>query len=338
MEQPAILVTGGCGYIGSHTIVDLLQHGFRVVCLDNNARSGTSLLEGIASITGTRVVHERVDLCDFNALRAVFERHRFSGVIHFAAFKAVDESVREPLLYFHNNLSSLVNILRCCEDFGVQDFVFSSSCSVYGNADEIPVKETTPRKEAESPYALTKQMGEDIIMKMAVASSMRFVLLRYFNPAGAHPGNQMGEIPYGPPANLVPVITRFAAGKIAALRVFGTDYPTRDGSCMRDFIHVCDIASAHTLALQNLQDGKNKTNCEIFNLGTGNGVTVLETIHAFEKVTGKQLAYQLADRRPGDVIAIYANNEKARQELGWIPRYNLEDIMRTAWQWEQQLP
>ena len=332
-----ILVTGGCGYIGSHTIVDLVENGYEVISVDNNSRSTTRLLEGVQKIAGREVTNYKTDLCNWEETRKLFERHPIDGIIHFAAFKSVDESVQHPLLYFQNNLVSQVNILRCAEEFKVPHFVFSSSCSVYGNADVIPVTEETPLKKAESPYGRTKQIGEDMIMDIAKISAAKFVLLRYFNPAGAHPSAIIGEVPFGRPSNLVPAITQFAAGKIPALKVYGTDYDTRDGSCIRDFIHVSDIAHAHTLAIDYLASKKTASNCEILNLGTGNGVTVLEAIHAFEKVTGKKLDYSLADRRPGDVVAVYANNNKAKQLLNWIPRYNLDDMMRTAWQWEQVL-
>lgn len=332
-----ILVTGGCGYIGSHTVVDLISNGYDVISVDNNSRSGKTLLDGAATITGKAIVNYEADVCQYGAIRAIFEKHKIDGIIHFAAFKSVDESVQQPLLYFQNNLVSQINILRCCEEFGVPNFVFSSSCSVYGNADVIPVTEETILKKAESPYGRTKQIGEDMVHDIAKVSKSNFILLRYFNPAGAHPSAIIGEVPYGRPSNLVPAITQFATGKLPQLKVFGTDYDTRDGSCIRDFVHVCDIAHAHTLAMKNLVDGKNSSNCETYNLGTGNGVTVLETINAFETVSGKKLDYKLDGRRPGDVVAVYANNDKARTQLGWVPAYNLEDIMRTAWDWEQKL-
>jgi UDP-glucose 4-epimerase len=332
----SILVTGGCGYIGSHTIVDLIQNGYEVVCVDNHSRSGNVLIEGAKTITGKHFVNYNVDLCDYDALYAIFKEHEFDGIIHFAAFKSVDESVQFPLLYFQNNLVSQINILRCCEEFNISNFVFSSSCSVYGNADVIPVTEETDLKKAESPYGRTKQIGEDMIRDIARVSKHNFVLLRYFNPAGAHPSGIIGEVPHGRPSNLVPAITQFAIGKLPQLKVFGTDYDTRDGSCIRDFVHVCDIAHAHTLAINYLKEKRNMTNCELFNLGTGNGVTVLESIQAFEKVTGKKLEYKIDDRRPGDVVAVYANNDKAKKLLNWIPQYNIEEIMKSAWAWEQR--
>jgi UDP-glucose 4-epimerase len=336
--MPKIIVTGGCGYIGAHTIVDLLENGYEVISVDDNSRSTTYLLNGIEKLTGTRIKNYKVDLCDYNDTRAVFQENiDISGIIHFAAYKAVGESVAEPLMYFENNLFSLVNLLKCADEFKVPHFVFSSSCTVYGNPDSIPVTEESPVKPAESPYGLTKQMGEQIILETAKQIDTRFILLRYFNPVGAHPSNMLGELPLGKPANLVPAITQTAIGKIPQMQVWGSDYPTRDGSCLRDYIHVSDIAHAHTLALQYLVQERNKTNCDIFNLGSGNGVTVLEAIHAFEKVSGQKLNYVLGPRRQGDVIAIYANNEKAVRELKWKLKYDLDTMMKTAWDWELKI-
>lgn len=333
-----VLVTGGCGYIGSHTIVDLINNGFDVVSVDSNIRSSTQLLDGVEKITGKKVRNYKVDLCNLEDTHAVFHENRdIVGVIHFAALKTVPESVAEPLLYFQNNLTSLVNVLKCVKEFNVPNLVFSSSCSVYGNTTALPVVEETPLGEAQSPYARTKQMGEQIIEDYSRVNDTQSILLRYFNPVGAHPSALIGELPLGRPDNLVPVITQTAIGKIPKLTVFGHDFDTRDGSCIRDYIHVLDIANAHTKALQYLIDQKNKTNCEVFNLGTGNGVTVLEAIKAFEKISGVKLNYELGPRRPGDVIAIYANNAKAKQLLGWEPAIGIEDMMRTAWQWEVAL-
>ncbi len=333
-----ILVTGGCGYIGSHTITDLIENGFDVISVDNNSRSTTHLLEGIEKITGKKVKNYKVDLCVFDDVNAVFEENPdIVGVIHFAAYKAVGESVEKPLLYFENNLVSLINLLKCVAAFRVPYFVFSSSCTVYGNPDSIPVTEETPTKQAESPYGYTKQMGEQIITEFAKANGTKSVLLRYFNPAGAHPSTLIGEMPLDKPQNLVPVITQSAIGKLPGITVFGDQYDTRDGSCVRDFIHVCDLAHAHTLALQYLLDGKPAGVTDVFNLGTGSGITVLEAIKTFETATGVAANYKIGPNRPGDVIAIYANNDKAKKELGWNPQYTLEDIMKTAWKWEQQL-
>jgi len=333
-----ILVTGGSGYIGSHTVVDLMENGFDVISVDNNSRSSPRILEGAEKITGKKVKNYKVDLCNFDDTFAIFQENEdIVGIIHFAAYKAVGESVEQPLMYFENNLVSLINLLKCTQEFKVPYFVFSSSCTVYGNPDEIPVTEKTPPKPAESPYGYTKQMGEQIINEFTKANAVQSILLRYFNPVGAHPSNQIGELPIGRPANLVPAITQTAIGKLPQMKVFGNDYPTRDGSCIRDFIHVCDIAHAHTLALEYLIEGKSDKVCEVFNLGTGNGVSVLEAINMFEKVSGVKLNYAIAPRRPGDVVAIYANNDYARNKLGWTIKYSLEDMMATAWKWEQRL-
>ena len=333
-----ILVTGGCGYIGSHTIVDLLQNGFDAISVDNNSRSTPTLLEGIQKITGRSIKNYKVNLCNYDETFAIFhENPEIQGIIHFAAYKAVGESVQQPLIYFENNLFSLINILKCVKEFSIPNFIFSSSCTVYGNPDEIPVTEATPPKPAESPYGYTKQMGEQIVNETAKIVPVQSILLRYFNPVGAHPSTHIGEIPLGKPANLIPAITQTAIGKLPKMQVYGNDYPTRDGSCIRDYIHVSDISHAHTLALQYLMKHKNKLPCEVFNLGTGNGITVLEAIHAFEKVSGKKLNYSVGPRRPGDIVAIYANNELARKALNWNPQFSLEDMMLTAWKWEQKL-
>ncbi|WP_018627686.1 UDP-glucose 4-epimerase GalE [Niabella aurantiaca] len=333
-----ILVTGGCGYIGSHTIVDLIENGYEVISVDNNSRSQPFVLENVGKITGKNVKNYKVDLCNFDDTHAIFEENPdITGIIHFAAYKAVGESVEMPLVYYENNLNSLINILKCARDFGTPYFVFSSSCTVYGNPDKIPVVETTPTKPAESPYGATKQMGEQILTDFAKVYDANVIALRYFNPVGAHPSIRIGELPIGRPQNLVPAITQTAIGKLPKMTVYGADYDTRDGSCLRDFIHVSDIAHAHTLAIKYLEGTKNKSNYEIFNLGTGNGVTVLEAIQSFEKVSGVKLNYEIGPRRPGDVIAIYANNDHAVKSLGWEIRYGLDDMMRTAWEWEQKL-
>ena len=331
-----ILVTGGCGYIGSHTLTDLLENGFEVVSVDNQSRSIPGVLKGVETITGTKVQNYDIDLCDYSATRSIFEDHPdIEGIIHFAAFKAVGESVAHPLLYYRNNLVSLINLLECVREFGVRHFVFSSSCTVYGNVTQLPVTENSPIPKAESPYGNTKQISEDIIRDFAKVTDVNYSLLRYFNPVGAHTSALIGEM-QEKPQNLVPVITQTAAGKREQVTVFGGDYDTRDGSCVRDYIHVMDIAHAHTLAFQFMQQGKNVSNVEIFNLGLGEGVTVLEAIKAFEKVSGLPLNYHVGDRRPGDVVKIYADNTRARKLLGWQPKYTIEDMMRTAWQWEQK--
>lgn len=333
-----ILVTGGCGYIGAHTILDLIENGFEPVCIDNNSRSTTALLEGIKAITGVSVKNYKVDLCNFDDTYAVFQENiDIKGIIHFAAFKAVGESVELPLLYFENNLTSLINILKCAKEFNVPNFIFSSSCTVYGTPDEIPVTEQTPQKPAESPYGATKQMGEEIVREITKSGDLQGILLRYFNPVGAHPSSLIGELPLGKPQNLVPAITQTAIGKLPQMIVYGDDYSTRDGSCIRDYIHVCDIAHAHILALQYLIEKRNSSPCEIFNLGTGNGITVLEVIHSFEKVSGVKLNYKIGPRRPGDIIAIYANNSFAKKQLNWQPKYSLDEMMSTAWKWELKL-
>lgn len=330
-----ILVTGGCGFIGSHTVVDLIENGFDVISIDDNSRSTTYLLDGIEKITGKKLKNYKVDLKNFDETLAVFQENPdIAGVIHFAAYKAVGESVEKPLDYFENNMFSLINLLKCVKEFKIDNFVFSSSCTVYGNPDAIPVTEKTPTKKAESPYGATKQMGEQVIEEFSRAYQFNTILLRYFNPVGAHPTAYIGELPLGKPLNLVPVITQTAIGKLPQMNVFGDDYDTRDGSCVRDFIHVCDIAHAHTLAIQFLMDKRNTSKCEVFNLGTGNGVTVLEAIHSFEKVSGQKLNYKISPRRPGDVVAIYANNAHAVETLKWDIKYDLDEMMRTAWKWE----
>lgn len=333
-----ILVTGGCGYIGSHTIVDLVENGYDVISVDNNSRSSPRIFDGINKITDKTVKNYKVDLCNFDETHTVFQENTdIGGIIHFAAFKSVAESVKNPLLYFENNLGSLINLLKCVQEFKIPYFVFSSSCTVYGNPDEIPVTESSLPKPAESPYGYTKQMSEQIINEFAKSSGTECILLRYFNPVGAHPTIEIGEMPVGLPENLVPAITQTAIGRLSKMNLHGIDYPTRDGSCIRDYVHVCDIANAHTLSLKYLEEGKNSTLCEVFNLGTGTGVTVLEAIQAFEKVSGVSLNYETGPRRPGDVIAIYANNDLAKELLGWKPKYSLEDMMTTAWKWEQKL-
>lgn len=334
-----VIVTGGTGYIGSHTIIDLINNGFDVVCIDNLSRSKKYALDAITAITGKQPIFYQIDLCDKDATLQVINEHKDAiGIIHFAALKSVGESVNEPLLYYANNIDSLLNVLMAIQLYNIPNFVFSSSCSVYGNADELPVTEETPIKNAESPYAHTKQIGEDIIRNFSkVNSTKQNILLRYFNPVGAHPSALNGEIPIEKPNNLVPYITQTAIGKLQQLTVFGDDYDTRDGSCIRDYIHVCDIAHAHTLALQFLIDKKNEKNCEVFNLGTGNGMSVLEAIHAFEKVSGKKLNYTIGARRAGDVVTVYADNTKAATQLNWKCQYSLEDAMLSAWNWELKM-
>ncbi len=333
-----ILVTGGCGYIGGHTIVDLLANGFDVISVDDLSNGSLEMLKGIEKIAGRPVKNYRVNLCDLEDTEAIFiENPDIEGIIHFAAYKSVGESVDEPLKYYHNNIQSLVNVLECAQDFNVFNFVFSSSCSVYGNPDKLPVDESTPMAKAESPYAHTKQIGEGICENVArVWEEGSVSLLRYFNPVGAHPSAIIGER-QETPENLVPVITQTAIGKRPSMTVNGNDYDTRDGSCIRDYIHVMDIANAHTRALQYMINGDNERNCEVFNLGTGNGVSVLEMITAFEKVSGEKLDYKIGPRRAGDVVSVYANNDKAKKLLGWNCKYDLDQMMDTAWRWEQAM-
>jgi len=338
LSMAKILVTGGCGYIGSHTIVDLLENGYEVISIDDQSRSTPYPLTGIQLITGKRVKNYKVDLKNFDETLAVFQENPdITGVIHFAAYKAVGESVEHPILYYENNIGSLISVLKCVREFHIPHFVFSSSCTVYGNPDRFPVTEQTPLQMAASPYGATKQMGEQILRDFAHSSDTHVILLRYFNPVGAHPSCLIGELPLGKPQNLVPVITQTAIGKLPKMMVYGKDYRTRDGSCIRDYIHVSDIAHAHTLSIDYLLANKNSDTSEVFNLGTGNGISVLEAIQMFEKVSGLSLNYEIGPRRAGDIEAIYANNEKAIQQLGWTIRYDLEQMMQTAWAWEQKI-
>lgn len=333
-----ILVTGGCGYIGGHTIVDLVNNGFDVISVDDLSRGSLRMLGGVEEILGTQIKNYKVDLTNLDDTQAIFiENPDIIGIIHFAAFKSVNESVLQPLMYYRNNLNSLVNILQCAKDYQVPNIVFSSSCSVYGNATSLPVHELTPLAVAESPYAFTKQIGEVICQDFVKQNEgISISLLRYFNPVGAHTTAIIGEL-NDKPENLVPVITQTAIGKRTDMTVFGNDYDTRDGSCIRDYIHVMDIANAHTKSLQYMIAGRNKNACEVFNLGSGNGVTVLELIQAFEQVSGRKLNYHVGPRRAGDVIAVYADNSKARNLLGWETQFDLNQMMDTAWRWEQKL-
>ena len=332
-----ILVTGGAGYIGSHTIVDLIENDFEVISADNFANATNDTFKGIKKATGKKVKNYNIDLCDWSDVKKIFKQNtNIQGIIHFAALKSVGESVEKPLEYYQNNINSLANILRAAKKYNVLNVIFSSSCSVYGNTKKLPVTEKTPLQETESPYAFTKVIGERMMQDfIKVNPDKKAILLRYFNPAGAHPSNFIGES--SPKMlNLVPVITACAVGKIPELNVFGNDYDTRDGSCVRDYIHVCDLANAHTLALQKCISGSLSKSCEIINLGIGEGVTVLEAINAFEKISETKLNYKIEGRRAGDVVAVYADNTKAKTQLGWKPKYNIEDIMRTAWAWEQR--
>jgi UDP-glucose 4-epimerase len=330
-----ILVTGGTGYIGSHTIIDLIDNGYDVVSIDNGFNSDKSSLDAIKKITGKQIKHYTMDLCDFVELDEIFTKEKFDGVIHFAALKAVGESMEIPFTYFINNLNSTINTAELAVKHGVKAFIFSSSCTVYGDVTTSPVTEETPWQEAASVYGRTKQMGEQILKDISALYDMRIILLRYFNPAGAHPSGSLGESPKNVAQNLVPVITETAIGKRESMKVFGTDYDTRDGSCVRDYIHVMDLAHAHTLALSHVLANKQLQKIGIYNLGIGEGVTVLEAINAFEKNTGVKLNYEIAPRRHGDVAAIFSNYAKAKTQLGWSPKYDISDIMQTAWLWEK---
>lgn len=333
-----ILVTGGSGYIGSHTIIELLNKGFDVVSVDNQSNSSLAAYDNIKKITGKDVKHYTVNMCNINALRVVFQHHSFAGVIHFAAYKAVGESVENPLKYYTNNISSLANVLALCKEFEVNSFIFSSSCSVYGNVEKLPVDENNPLPKAESPYAYTKQIGEIMLQDVCKANKeFNTIALRYFNPVGAHPSGFNGESSINKPSNLVPIITGVAIGKFPQLVVHGGDYPTRDGTCIRDYIHVSDIANAHVLAIDYLIKNKNKNNYDVFNLGTGNGVSVLEAINAFEKVSGQKLNYKIGPRRDGDVIAVYSDCTKVQKELNWKCEHDIESMMATAWEWEKNM-
>ncbi len=335
-----ILITGGAGYIGSHTIIDLIENKFtNLISVDNFSNSTPQTFDRIKQITGQQIKNYSIDLCQLSDTEKIFEENPdISGIIHFAAFKAVGESVEKPLLYYHNNIESLVNILKCAEKFQVPHIIFSSSCSVYGNIETLPVTENTPLPKAESPYAYTKQIGERILQDFLRAyPNHKAIALRYFNPVGAHMSGKIGEVPVGTPNNLVPFITQTAIGIREKLTIFGNDYPTPDGTCIRDYIHVSDIAHAHVLALQKLMNNPGFPAYDVINLGTGKGVSVKEAVDAFEKVTGVKLNYQYGPRRAGDAIAIYANNQKAREVLGWEPQYTLNDMMQSAWEWEKNM-
>lgn len=340
MSKETILVTGGAGYIGSHTIVALLDlTDYNVVSADNYSNSSASTYDRIEQVTGKRIAFLDADLSRKENVERVFAAFpQITGIIHFAAFKSVPESVAHPEMYYRNNLDSLNNVIETGKRYNLKNVIFSSSCSVYGNIDQLPVKETTPLSKAESPYAETKLLGEQIMEKeFATSKTRKGISLRYFNPVGAHESGLLGELPNQRPNNLVPVITQTAIGKIPFMNVFGSDYPTRDGTCIRDYIHVCDIAEAHVLALKRLIDDPSAPSYDVFNLGSGNGVTVLEAIRAFEKVSGVQLNYHLVNRRAGDVIAIYSDSSKAYRILKWNARRSLEEMMATAWKWEQHL-
>ncbi|WP_299110737.1 UDP-glucose 4-epimerase GalE [uncultured Winogradskyella sp.] len=334
-----ILVTGGLGFIGSHTVVELQNEGYEVVIIDNLSNSSVEVLDGITAITGTKPYFEKLDLKIKGDVQSFFKKHNdIAGVIHFAASKAVGESVNNPLMYYENNINTLVYVLQEMKQLNSQNFIFSSSCTVYGQADELPITENAPVKLAESPYGNTKQIGEEIIKDTCkVNKNFNSIALRYFNPIGAHPSTKIGELPIGVPQNLVPFITQTAIGMREQLLVFGGDYPTRDGTCIRDYIHVVDLAKAHVVALQRLLSGKNNSNFEFFNLGTGKGSSVLEAIKSFESVWGKKLNYKVVGRRSGDVISAYADTNKVNNVLGWKTKLTLDDAMESAWKWEQKI-
>lgn len=332
-----ILVTGGAGFIGSHTVVALLEKGYNPVIVDDFRNSDERAVLGIKEITGKQVKVHAIDVTDKAALRGVFDAYDFVGIIHFAAYKAVGESVEKPLMYYHNNLVSLINCVELCQEFDVSNFVFSSSCTVYGEPDEVVVKETTPVKPANAPYGQTKQICEQLLKDVhASGSSLKVLCLRYFNPIGAHPSGMIGELPLGVPNNLVPYVTQTAIGKLEKLTVFGDDYNTKDGSCTRDYIHVMDLADAHLNGLEWLSN-QGKSTFDVVNVGTGQGASVLEIIHTFEKVTGTKLNWGIGPRREGDVSQIYADPTLAENLLNWKAKRSLEESLKDAWNWEQKL-
>lgn len=333
-----ILVTGGLGFIGSHTIVELQNQGFDVVAIDNLSNSSLSVLEGIEKITSKKLIFEQLDLRDKLDVQNFFKLNDdISGVIHFAASKAVGESVENPLLYYENNINTLVYILQELQKKESANFIFSSSCTVYGQAEKMPITENAPIQPAISPYGNTKQIGEEIIAEVCKVSNINSILLRYFNPIGSHPSAEIGELPIGVPQNLVPFITQTGIGLRKELSVYGNDYPTPDGTCIRDYIHVVDLAKAHVIAMQRLLNKNNLEKVEIFNLGTGTGSSVLEVIAAFEKVSNLKLEHKIVDRREGDVISAYANTDKANTILGWKSESTLENALESAWKWEKKL-
>lgn len=333
-----ILVTGGTGYIGSHTVVELQQAGYQVVIVDNLSNSSVDVLEGITRITGIRPDFEKLDCTNMDALEALFKKHTFDGIIHFAASKAVGESVQKPLLYYHNNLVSLINLLELMPRYSVKGIVFSSSCTVYGEPDVNPIDERAPIKPATSPYGNTKQINEEIIQDFVHSGApIKSIILRYFNPIGAHPSAEIGELPIGVPQNLVPFITQTGIGIRKELSVFGDDYDTPDGSCIRDFINVVDLARAHVISIDRMLGNASNEPVEIFNLGTGTGLSVLELIKVFEDVSGVPLNYKIVGRREGDIEQIWAQPDKANNVLGWKAKETIHDTMASAWKWQQRL-
>lgn len=332
-----VLVTGGLGYIGSHTVVALQEAGFEVLVIDDLSNAELEVVERIEKITGILPHFEQIDLREKKSVTDFFDRNKMDGIIHFAASKAVGESVENPLLYYENNLNTLIYLLQQCDSHKITNFIFSSSCTIYGEPDNLPVTENAPIKLALSPYGNTKQISEEIIFDSCAASALQSISLRYFNPIGAHESAEIGELPKGIPQNLVPFITQTAAGLRDELSVFGDDYPTKDGSCIRDYVHVVDLANAHVVALQRLFSEENLLNYEVFNLGTGKGNSVLEVVHAFEKVTGEKLNYKIVGRRHGDVVSVYADTTKANEILGWKTQRTMEEALASAWKWEKKL-
>ena len=333
-----VLVTGGLGFIGSHTVVELQNEGFEVVIIDNLSNSSEEVLKGIVAISGKTPLFEKMDLRDKASVQSFFKKHNdVAGVIHFAASKAVGESVENPLLYYENNINALVYILQELQQKTEANFIFSSSCTVYGQAEKMPITEDASVQVAMSPYGNTKQIGEEIITDVVKVTNVNAILLRYFNPIGAHPSAEIGELPIGVPQNLVPFITQTGIGLRKELSVYGDDYPTPDGTCIRDYIHVVDLAKAHVVALQRLINKKNLAKVETFNLGTGTGSSVLEVIQAFEKVSGQKLPYKIVARREGDITSAYANTDKANTVLGWKAQSTLEQALASAWKWEQKI-
>ena len=334
-----ILVTGGTGYIGSHTAVELQNAGYEVIIIDNLSNSSLEVLDGIEKITGIRPAFEQFDLIEKDKVDAFFTKYpNIEAIIHFAAFKAVGESVAKPLMYYRNNLVSLMNLLDAMDRFNVPGLVFSSSCTVYGQPEKLPVTEEAPILKANSPYGNTKQVSEEIIQDTLIACpKLKAIALRYFNPVGAHPSASIGELPLGVPQNLVPFITQTAAGLRQQLSVFGGDYNTPDGTAVRDYIHVVDLAKAHVVAVSRLVEAKGKKQFEVFNLGTGNGLSVLDVIHSFQKVSGQKLNYKIVERRPGDVEKVYADTAFANEELGWKAKSSVDDILASAWKWEKKI-
>lgn len=337
MTRKTVLVTGGLGYIGSHTVVELINDGFETVIVDNLSNSEKFMLDRIESITKSRPVFYEKDLCDENALREIFATHKIDVVIHFAASKSVGESVKKPLLYFRNNIISLLNVLQYMQDSKVKNLIFSSSATVYGQPEILPATESTPFQKALSAYGSTKQIGEEILEKVTAAGVIQNISLRYFNPVGAHDSALIGELPKGIPNNLFPYVMQTAAGKLEQLTVFGNDYDTPDGTCLRDYIHVTDLAKAHVQACKRLLEQKNESSFEVFNLGTGKAISVLQIIHGFEKITGKKLNYKIGPRREGDASAVYADTKKANETLGWKAELGLDEMISSAWKWEQSI-